>query len=85
MPLQVDYIARYMRGWRIQEHKLFHGRTVHELHPLPFGGLQVRPALPVPSYLLLKPLATLIPTTVSTHDSQALICWQHGHTDQLQG
>lgn len=29
-----------MRGWRIQKHAIF-GRSVHELHPLPFGGLQV--------------------------------------------
>jgi hypothetical protein len=41
--LQVDYLARYMRGWRISHHTLFHGRPVHELHPLPFGGLQVSP------------------------------------------
>jgi hypothetical protein len=40
--LQVDYLARYMRGWRIWGHSLFEGHIVHELHPLPFGGLQVR-------------------------------------------
>lgn len=42
--LQVDYLARYMRGWRIRRHRLFRGEEVHELHPLPFGGLQVRAA-----------------------------------------
>lgn len=39
--VQVDYLARYMRGWRITQHSLYGGLFVHELHPLPFGGLQV--------------------------------------------
>jgi hypothetical protein len=41
---QVDYIARYLRGWRIQLPSLpglVGTEEVHELHPEPFGGLQV--------------------------------------------
>lgn len=42
MCVQVDYIARYLRGWRVSPHtELPDIREVHELHPEPFGGLQV--------------------------------------------
>jgi hypothetical protein len=43
--LQVDYVARYLRGWRIELPQLpgLQGlQQVHELHPEPFGGMQVR-------------------------------------------
>lgn len=46
--LQVDYVARYLRGWRLQWPLLpgLQGiEEVHELHPEPFGGLQVRGAV----------------------------------------
>jgi hypothetical protein len=42
--VQVDYVARYLRGWRIECPSLpgLQGiRQVHELHPEPFGGMQV--------------------------------------------
>jgi hypothetical protein len=42
---QVDYVARYLRGWRIPLPQLpgLQGLAeVHELHPEPFGGIQVR-------------------------------------------
>jgi hypothetical protein len=40
--LQVDYLLRYLRGSRVVRHPLFpEHEVVHELHPLPFAGLQV--------------------------------------------
>ncbi|KAF6250527.1 hypothetical protein COO60DRAFT_1465293 [Scenedesmus sp. NREL 46B-D3] len=41
---KVDYVARYLRGWRLQLTSLpgLQGiKEVHELHPEPFGGMQV--------------------------------------------
>lgn len=38
----MDYMARYLRGWRVSPHTQFPGvPEVHELHPEPFGGMQV--------------------------------------------